>query len=277
MLNDIEPLLRMNRLPHIWCPGCGNGIVMKSILEAFRESGLDQDKTVVVSGIGCSARASGYLNFDTVHTTHGRALTFASGIKLANPELNVFVITGDGDGAAIGGNHLIHAARRNIDLNVIMFNNNIYGMTGGQYSPLTPSGKLATTAPHGNVERTFDICKLVEAAGGTFVARGTAFHTKLLTELIKGAISNKGFSFVEALTMCPISYGRRNRLGTPADMLKGFRDNAVTIKAAKQLEPDKLVGKYLIGELFKESAPEYTAEYAKVIASFAKGADNNAE
>jgi len=265
MLNDIESLMRSNRLPHIWCPGCGNGIVMKALLEAILASGVEQDKTVVVSGIGCSSRASGYLNFDTVHTTHGRALTFATGIKFAKPELNVFVITGDGDGSAIGGNHLIHAARRNIDLNVIMFNNNIYGMTGGQYSPLTPAGKMATTAPYGNVERTFDICKLVEAAGGTYVARGTAFHTKLLTDLIKGAIANKGFSFVEALTMCPVSYGRRNRLGTSAEMLKSYRDNAVTLKAAAQMEPEKLVGKYLIGELFKETAPEYTAEYAKVI------------
>ena len=196
---------------------------MKALLEAIQESGLDQDKTVIVSGIGCSSRAPGYLNFDTVHTAHGRALTFATGIKMAKPELNVFVITGDGDGAAIGGNHLIHAARRNIDLNVVMFNNNIYGMTGGQYSPLTPTGKLATTSPYGNLERTFDICKLVEAAGGTFVGRGTAFHTKLLTDLIKGGIGNKGFSFVEAMTMCPISYGRRNRLGTPADMLRLLR------------------------------------------------------
>jgi len=277
MLKDIEALMRSNRLPHIWCPGCGNGIVMKAMLEAIVASGLDQNKTVVVSGIGCSSRASGYLNFDTVHTTHGRALTFATGIKLAKPELNVFVITGDGDGAAIGGNHLIHAARRNIDLTVIMFNNNIYGMTGGQYSPLTPAGKMATTAPHGNIERTFDICKLVEAAGGTYVARSTVFHTKLLTDVIKGAIENKGFSFVEALTMCPVSYGRRNRLGNPAEMLKWYRDNAVSIKAAQQMDPEKLVGKFLIGELYKGAAPEYTAEYAKLIARWQQGGNGHEE
>lgn len=277
MLKDIEVLMRSNRLPHIWCPGCGNGIVMKAMLEAIVASGLDQNKTVVVSGIGCSSRASGYLDFDTVHTTHGRALTFATGIKLAKPELNVFVITGDGDGAAIGGNHLIHAARRNIDLTVIMFNNNIYGMTGGQYSPLTPAGKMATTAPHGNIERTFDICKLVEAAGGTYVARSTVFHTKMLTDVIKGAIENKGFSFVEALTMCPVSYGRRNRLGNPAEMLKWYRDNAVSIKAAQQMDPEKLVGKFLIGELYKGEAPEYTAEYAKLIARWQQGGNGHEE
>lgn len=273
MLKDIESLMRVNRLPHIWCPGCGNGIIMKCMMEAILESGINLEKTVVVSGIGCSSRASGYLNFDTVHTTHGRALAFATGIKLAKPELNVFVVTGDGDGTAIGGNHLIHAARRNIDLNVILFNNNIYGMTGGQYSPLTPTGKLATTAPYGNVERNFDICKLVQAAGSTYVGRGTAFHTKLLKDLIKAGIENKGFSFIEAITMCPISYGRRNKLGQAPDMLKSLRDNAVNIKAAQNMDPAKLEHKFTIGEIYKETAPEYTYLYQQVIDRFQKGAD----
>jgi 2-oxoglutarate ferredoxin oxidoreductase subunit beta len=160
------------RLPHIWCPGCGNGIVTSAIVKAIDKQGLDQDKTVIVSGIGCSSRATGYLNFDTVHSAHGRALPVATGIKLANPELNVIVITGDGDATAIGGNHFIHAARRNIDLTVILYNNNIYGMTGGQYSPLTPFNSKATTAPYGTVERPFDVAELAKAAGATFVARG---------------------------------------------------------------------------------------------------------
>jgi len=275
MLKDIEQFMRMNRLPHIWCPGCGNGIVMKAMLEAVHESGIDTKKTVFVSGIGCSSRATGYLNFDTLHTTHGRALAFATGVKLAKPELNVFVVTGDGDGTAIGGNHLIHAARRNIDLNVILFNNNIYGMTGGQYSPLTPHGKSATTAPYGNLERPFDICELTKSAGATYVGRGTAFHTKQLTELIKAAIQNKGFSFVEAMTICPVSYGRRNKLGSAPQMIKALKDNTVNVKAAEKLEADKLVGKFLIGELYKETAPEYTASYDALIASFAKEADKN--
>ena len=170
---DIQKYLRQTALPHIWCPGCGHGILLASILRAIDAQGLDQDKTVIVSGIGCSSRASGYMDFNTVHTAHGRALPFATGIKMANPELNVIVITGDGDATAIGGNHFIHAARRNIDLTTIIFDNNIYGMTGGQSSPLTPQSCRSTTAPFGHIERSFDIAKLSIAAGATYVARGT--------------------------------------------------------------------------------------------------------
>lgn len=271
MLKDVEQLMRTNRLPHIWCPGCGNGIVMKAILEAVNKSEIDLMKTVFVSGIGCSSRATGYLNFDTLHTTHGRALAFATGIKLAKPDLNVFVITGDGDASAIGGNHLIHAARRNIDLNVILFNNNIYGMTGGQYSPLTPTGKYATTAPYGNLERVFDICELTKSAGATYVGRSTVYHTKLLIDLICASIRNKGFSFVEAVSICPVSYGRRNKLGSAPEMLKFLRDNAINVKAAEKLGADELEGKFLIGELYKGSAPEYTQSYDELIARVSEG------
>lgn len=273
MLKDVEKYLRLNRLPHIWCPGCGNGIVMKAILEAIHESGLEQDKTVIVSGIGCSSRASGYMNFDTVHTTHGRAIAFATGIKLANPELQVFVLTGDGDGSAIGGNHLIHAARRNIDLNVIMFNNNIYGMTGGQYSPMTPHGKFATTSPYGNLERAFDICKLTQAAGATYVGRSTVYHVKLLTELLKKAIENKGFSFVEAVSLCPISYGRRNKMGNAPQMMTWLKEHAVNVKAAEKMTSEQLTDKFLIGEIHHEQAPEFTELYDRLIASLQKGAE----
>ena len=275
MLKDVEKLMRLNRLPHIWCPGCGNGIVMKAVLEAINDYGLEQNKTVVVSGIGCSSRASGYLNFDTVHTTHGRAITFATGIKLAKPELNVFVLTGDGDASAIGGNHLIHAARRNLDLNIIMFNNNIYGMTGGQCSPMTPQGKLATTSPYGNLERSFDICKLAATAGATYVGRSTVYHVRLLTNLIKEAIKNKGFSFVEAISLCPTSYGRRNKMGNAPQMMKWLKEHAVNIKAAQKMEPDKLADKFLIGELQQEQAPEYTQLYDELIAKLQKGAEKN--
>ena len=168
-------------LPHIWCPGCGHGILLGSILRAIDKLQLEQDKTIIVSGIGCSSRASGYMNFNTVHTAHGRALPFATGIKLAHPELNVIVITGDGDATAIGGNHFIHACRRNIDLTTIIFNNSIYGMTGGQASPLTPHGAFATTAPYGQLDRPFDIAALAIAAGSTYVARGTAYHAMQLS------------------------------------------------------------------------------------------------
>lgn len=273
MLKDIEKLMRMNKLPHIWCPGCGNGIVMKAMLEAINNSGIDVDKTVVVSGIGCSSRAPGYLNFDTVHTTHGRAISFATGIKLAKPELNVFVVTGDGDGSAIGGNHLIHAARRNIDLNIILFNNNIYGMTGGQYSPMTPQDKYATTAPYGNLERSFDICNLTQAAGASYVARSTVYHTKQLTQVIEQGIQNKGFSFIEAISLCPISYGRRNKLGSAPKMLEWLKQHAVNIKAAEKMTEEQLQEKFLIGQLHKETAPEYTKKYDQLIERLQKEAD----
>ena len=208
-MSATEKYLRYSALPHIWCPGCGNGIILAAIVRAIDRLGLDHKKTVMVSGIGCSSRASGYMNFDTVHTAHGRALTFATGIKLAKPELNVMVITGDGDATAIGGNHFIHAARRNVDITTIIFNNSIYGMTGGQYSPLTPAGSKATTAPYGHIERPFDIAALAAAAGAVYVARSTAYHATLTTDLVVKGIESKGFAVIDAITQCPISYGTK--------------------------------------------------------------------
>ncbi|MCR5834727.1 MAG: 2-oxoacid:ferredoxin oxidoreductase subunit beta [Selenomonadaceae bacterium] len=262
-----EKFFRQNRLPHLWCPGCGNGIVMKAIVQAIeKHEGYTQDNTVIVSGIGCSSRASGYMDFDTLHTAHGRAIPFATGIKLARPELNVIVITGDGDCTAIGGNHFIHGCRRNVDLTVIMFNNNIYGMTGGQASPTTPLGKKATTAPYGSVDRTFDSCKLAEAAGATFVARSTAFHVQHLVKTIDEALDNHGFSFIEALVQCPTAYGRRNKMGDPAKMMEWMRDNAV-MKTAWDKLPDekKSEEKFPIGVFYKAEAQPYDAAYHHVI------------
>ncbi|WP_188398393.1 2-oxoacid:ferredoxin oxidoreductase subunit beta [Sporomusa sp. GT1] len=253
------------KLPHMWCPGCGNGIVTAAIVRAIDKLGLDQDKTTIVSGIGCSSRAPGYLHFDTLHTAHGRALPFATGIKLTKPGHKVLVITGDGDATAIGGNHFIHAARRNIDLTVIVFNNNIYGMTGGQYSPLTPHLAKATTAPYGNVDRAFDLAELAKGAGATFVARSTTYHAKQLAELVTKAIQHEGFAVVEAMTGCPISFGRQNKLGKPAALLAWQRDNTVPVEAMGKLTPEQLAGKIPIGLLHQKTAPEYTAEYGKII------------
>jgi 2-oxoglutarate/2-oxoacid ferredoxin oxidoreductase subunit beta len=266
IMRDYMEYLREQRLPHIWCPGCGNGIVTGAIARAIARAGLDENKTVIVSGIGCSSRASGYMNFDTLHTAHGRALAFATGVKLGRPELNVIVITGDGDCTAIGGNHFIHAARRNLDLTVILFNNNIYGMTGGQYSPLTPTGHRATTAPFGTIERPFDACKMAETSGATFVARGTAFHAVQLTDLVLEGLTNKGFSFIEAITQCPISYGRQNKLGNPAEMLANMRDSALPAVAFSKLNAEQRQNKFPTGALHRSYAPEYSAEYAKIIA-----------
>ena len=262
----IEKYLRQSALPHIWCPGCGHGILLAAILRAIDKLQLEQDKTVIVSGIGCSSRASGYMNFNTVHTAHGRALPFATGIKLAIPELNVIVITGDGDATAIGGNHFIHACRRNIDLTTIIFNNSIYGMTGGQASPLTPAGAFATTAPFGQLDRSFDIAALAIAAGSTYVARGTAYHAVQLTDLVAKGIQNKGFSVIDAITQCPTSFGRKNQMGAPATMMQWQKDHAVMIQAASKMQPADLADKFVIGELHKSEAPEYTAEYDKLIA-----------
>jgi 2-oxoglutarate/2-oxoacid ferredoxin oxidoreductase subunit beta len=266
MTSSILGYFRQDTLPHIWCPGCGHGTATGALVRAIQRLGLDKNKICVVSGIGCSSRAVGYLDFDTVHTAHGRALAFATGIKLARPEMKVIVMTGDGDCAAIGGNHFIHAARRNIEITTIVMNNSIYGMTSGQYSPMTPKGMYGTTAPYGNLERSFDLCELAKAAGATYVGRSTSYHVPLLIDLIEAALRNKGFSVVEALVQCPTYLGRKNKIGGAVQMLERFRDGTVNVKAAAHLPPEKLEGKILIGELRNESAPEYSAEY-KAMAS----------
>jgi 2-oxoglutarate ferredoxin oxidoreductase subunit beta len=264
---DIYKYLRKDKLPHIWCPGCGHGTILNSFVRAFDKSGLDQDKTVVISGIGCSGRATGYLNFDSLHTTHGRAIAFATGVKMANPALNVVVMTGDGDGAAIGGNHLIHAARRNIDLTVILFNNQIYGMTGGQFSPMTPEGANATTAPYGNIDRNFDLCQLTEAAGATFTARGATFNPRKLSDIIKKALLHKGFSFVESFTQCPVRYGKLNQIADPVEMLKLQKEKTADFKDWIKLSNDEKKKKFPLGILHEENNPEneYTFRYQKII------------
>ncbi|HHV79990.1 MAG TPA: 2-oxoacid:ferredoxin oxidoreductase subunit beta [Firmicutes bacterium] len=263
--NPILKYFRASKLPHIWCPGCGHGILMGALVRAIDKVGLDQDRTVIVSGIGCSSRAPGYLNFDTLHTTHGRALAFATGIKLARPELKVIVLGGDGDIAAIGGNHLIHACRRNIDLLLICFNNSIYGMTSGQYSPMTPTGRLATTAPYGNIDRPFDLCQLAAAAGATYVGRATSYHVTLLIELIAKGLKHKGFAFIDALSQCPTYYGRRNKLGPSVKMMEWFKEVCIPVGAAKKMTPEQLRDKIVIGEMVNTpDVPEYTEEYEKV-------------
>jgi len=255
-----EDYLRTSKLPHIWCPGCGNGIVTAALVRAIGKVGYEQEDVSVVSGIGCSSRAAGYLNFNTLHTTHGRALAFATGLKLSQPALKVFVVMGDGDATAIGGNHFIHAARRNIDLNAIIVNNHIYGMTGGQHSPLTPEGKRATTAPTGTLERPFDILELARASGATFGARATAAQPRLMEKLMVQAANNPGFSVVEALSMCPIAYGRRNKLGSAVDMLKMMKEDSARVEKVRsgEVEEDSVIP---VGTIFSNPAPEFTESY----------------
>jgi len=269
----IEKYMRSDKFPHMWCPGCGHGIIMRSIIEAIDRLGFEKDKVCVVSGIGCSSRAPGYMDFNTLHTTHGRALPFATGIKLANPDLHVIVVSGDGDSSAIGGNHLIHAARRNIDITTIVFNNNIYGMTGGQYSPTTPTNYFGTTAPYGNIDRSFDIAQLAGAAGATYTARSTVFHVPQLTNYIEKALNKKGFSLVEAISTCPTSFGRRNKKGDAVDMIKWLRDSAVTTTKASKMSADEMDGKFTVGEFIDTEAPEYVEQYDKLIERL-KGEDD---
>lgn len=265
MERSFEKYFRQNRLPHMWCPGCGNGIVTKAVIMAIEKAGFSQDNTVIVSGIGCSSRASGYMDFDTLHTAHGRAIPFATGVKLANPDLNVIVLTGDGDCTAIGGNHFIHGCRRNVDLTVVLFNNNIYGMTGGQASPMTPTGKKATTAPYGAIDRPFDACKLAEAAGATYVARSTAFHVQHLADMIKGGLDSHGFSFIEAMCQCPTAFGRNNKMADPAKMMMALRDGVMMKAAWDKLPTEKQAEKFPIGVLCQKEYIDYAKAYDTVI------------
>jgi 2-oxoglutarate ferredoxin oxidoreductase subunit beta len=263
---DVYQYLRHEKkFPLIWCPGCGNGIVMGSMIRAVDALGMAKDKTSIVSGIGCSGRVSTYMDFNTLHTTHGRALAFATGLKFARPELTVIVAMGDGDALAIGGNHFIHAARRNIDLTAIIFNNSTYGMTGGQISPTTPLGSIASTARMGNIENPFDVPKLAEAAGAAFVARGSAYHVDELDELMALAIRKKGFSVLEVITPCPTIYGRNNRLGSVVNMLKQQRDSLVSMHDVQGMSPEELKGKTVLGVLTDMDKPEYCEEYEKLM------------
>lgn len=255
-----------HQFPTMWCPGCGNGTVAMATVRAIDRLGLDFDKTIHVAGIGCAAVAHWYTTFTALQTNHGRALASATGIKMANPELTVVVTMGDGDCAAIGGNHLIHACRRNVDLTAIVYNNFNYGMTGGQVGPTTPLGSIASTAPYGNLEPPLDLCKLAEAAGATYVARGAVYYVRELIGLIARGIKHKGFSFIDVLSPCPTAFGRRNKLGTPGQMFKSQKDLTVHIKKAKELSPDELQGKWLRGVLVEREAPEFTEEYEKLIA-----------
>ena len=262
---DYEKYLRLEMFPHIWCPGCGDGIVMKSLLRAIDRVGLTKDGTCMVSGIGCSSRLTGYVDFNTLHTTHGRPLAFATGVKLAKPSLTVIVITGDGDALAIGGNHFIHAARRNIDLTVLLFNNAIYGMTGGQLAPTTPTGKIASTARYGSIDPPFDACKLAIAAGATYVARATSYHSQQLDRLIEGGIKHKGFALIEVMENCNTYFGRPNKISL-VELLEWEKDNTVNIKAAERMTPEQLQGKIITGLLYQADRPEYVAAYEQHIA-----------
>ncbi|OIQ01041.1 MAG: 2-oxoacid:ferredoxin oxidoreductase subunit beta [Syntrophobacteraceae bacterium CG2_30_61_12] len=258
----VRDYLRERFFPHIWCPGCGHGVVLNSLLRTVEELGFTKNQIAVVSGIGCSSRISGYVDFHTLHTLHGRALAFATGLKLQKPDLRVIVPMGDGDALAIGGNHFLHAARRNIDLTAIVMNNRTYGMTGGQYSPLSGVGTAATTAPYGNIDPGFDTVRLAAAAGATFVARTTTYHVQQLVKILGEAIQHQGFSVVEVLSQCPTYFGRKNKAGSAVDMMRQFKDQTTPVGSeAKQGNP-ALIER---GVFVREQRPEYCAAYDEVV------------
>jgi 2-oxoglutarate ferredoxin oxidoreductase subunit beta len=263
--NRFMKYLRTDRLPNIFCAGCGNGIIMNTFFNAMELAEIDFDNLALVSGIGCSSRVPGYIKCDSLHTTHGRPIAFATGLKLANPELDVVVFTGDGDAAAIGGNHLIHGSRRNIDITVICINNSIYGMTGGQISPTSPTGSYGSTAPFGAVEKPFNLAELTKAAGATYVARWTTAHPVQLSNSIKKGLKNKGFSFIEAVSQCPTYFGRKNKMKTAVEMMHWMKDQSVLKRKAETLNEAELEGKLIIGEFQDKIEPEFTDQICKLL------------
>ena len=263
MLNYLRP---HKSFPSVWCPGCGNGIVMGAFVRAVDKLGYDKNDVAMVSGIGCTSRMPVYLDFNSLHTAHGRALAFATGVKFAEPRMKVVVISGDGDALAIGGNHFIHACRRNIDITCILINNHIYGMTGGQGSPTTPSSSFSTTTPFGNVEKQFDPCELAKSAGASYVARGTVYHYPQLEKIIMGALEHKGFSLVEAISNCHTYFGRLNKKGDAPAMLDMFKEQSVTTAKAQKMTDEELAGKFVIGKLHEDNVKtEFCDEYQKII------------
>jgi len=270
---SIEKYLRQDRMPHIWCPGCGIGPTLGCFLRAIDRSKLNPDKVVVVSGIGCSGRVAGYVKLDSFHTTHGRAIPFATGLKLANPELHLVVFSGDGDLAAIGGNHLIHAARRNIDMTVICMNNFNYGMTGGQAGPTSPWQARTTTTPYGNIEQPFNLPYLVAASGATYVARWTVLHLRQTENAIAEALLRPGFNFIEVIGPCPPVYGKLNKTPKGIDSLRYYQEKSVIRNGADPREVDiELDGPIVVGKFIDKTRPTLWESFGEL---FTRAADKN--
>ena len=258
-------LRHSKKFPNVWCAGCGIGIVLGAIIRAVDGLQLDKNDVALLSGIGCTGRMPVYVDFNTMHTTHGRALAFATGLKMVRPDMKVLVIMGDGDALAIGGNHFIHAARRNIGLTAIIVNNSVYGMTGGQYSPTTPTGALATTAPYGHIEQPFPIVELAAASGAAFVARSTVYHVQELENYIAQAITKDGFAVVEVVSYCHTTIGRINRWGTAPDMMRALKERSVTLKRAEGMSEEEKQDKIVRGVFVDQDIPEYTRLYDHII------------
>lgn len=261
----IRDYLRKSEFPTIWCSGCGHGIVVQAAIRVIKKLGIKKDDVIVVSGIGCSSRTPAYCDFNSVQTTHGRAIAFAVGMKMQRPDINILLFLGDGDCAAIGGNHLLHAARRNIDLTVIVMNNSVYGMTGGQSSPTTPNNSITTTSPFGNIESEMNLSEVAVAAGATFVARTTAYHVVQLSSMIEQGIKNKGFSLIECMEPCPTGFGRKNKMHGAVSMYKWLRDSSVSFEKSRKMSARELEGKILTGVLVQDKKPEFIERYLDMV------------
>ncbi len=262
--HPLESWLRMDRMPHIWCPTCGIGTAVTCFIEAVKKTLINRDDIAVVSGIGCSGRIAGYIKQDSFHTTHGRAIPFAVGLKLANPKLKVVVFSGDGDLTSIGGNHFIHTARRNLDITVLCINNFIYAMTGGQVAPTTPKTAIASTTPYGSYENPFSLPLLAASCGAVYVARWTALHVRRLTKSIEEALNKKGFSFVEMICPCTTLYARRNKLGSGLDLMKFYHDNSVICHGEDVRNVDiEFQSKIKVGKFIDIEKPCYLDAYNK--------------
>lgn len=257
--------LYTKKFPMYWCAGCGGGLILGGIVRAFEELQLDPKMTVAVSGIGCWGMADSFLNVNGLHGTHGRAIAYATGIKLANPNLNVIVFCGDGDGVTIGGNHFIHAARRNVDLTVIMSNNYNYGTTGGQYSATTPENSITPTSRYGHIEQGFDVCDLARAAGASYVARSTCDNVLLTKKLVVDGIRHKGFSFIEVMSTCPTHYGKNNKLPSAVEEINWLKERAVTVEQAAKMSDGELSGRIMVGKIVERDGDDYSKKYLKVI------------
>ena len=265
MAFNYDNYLRTSKMPTLWCWGCGDGVILKSVIRAIDAMGWNMDDVCVVSGIGCSGRFSSYVNCNTVHTTHGRTIAYATGIKLANPDKHVIVITGDGDGLAIGGNHTIHGCRRNIDINHILINNFIYGLTNSQTSPTTPQGFWTVTAQWGNIDPNFDAAKLATAAGATFVGRETVINPTRIEKMLIEGFKHEGYSFFDIFSNCHINLGRKNKMGEATQMVKWIDERTLPKAKFEALSDEEKKGKFPTGVLFKdENRIEYCKAYAKV-------------
>ncbi len=265
MAFNYDKYLRTDKMPTLWCWGCGDGVILKSIIRAIDKLGWDMKDVCVVSGIGCSGRLSSYVDCNTVHTTHGRAIAYATGIKLANPDKHVIVVTGDGDGLAIGGNHTIHGCRRNIDLNHVVINNFIYGLTNSQTSPTTPQGMWTVTMQYGNVDPTFDACRLADGAGASFIARESVLDPKKLEKVFVEGFTHKGYSFFDIFSNCHINLGRKNKMGEAAQNLNWIDSITLPKRKFDVLSEEEKEGKFPTGVLKKDDKPEYCELYDKVI------------